>query len=404
LQPLASKKNHRLIKHPAPDLSVRADGTRLKQILMNLIGNAVKFTPEGGTIELAAKKVGDQVRLEVRDSGPGIPPDEQKRIFEAFYRLTQNAKAAEGSGLGLAITQRLVELHGGHLGLESQPGIGSCFYFTLPLVPSVEPRPEPQVGGTDSQASSARILVVEDDQTAAMLLEAQLISAGYEVTVCVEPRRAVEMAAELQPSAVTMDIVMKPVNGWQILTALKSDRRTAQIPVIVVTIVDQPSTGALLGADEYVVKPVEKLVLLSAVDRCLKRSSRSGAPTILVVEDHPPTREFIAESLMHRGYLVEIAGDGAAARNRIARGLPHLVILDLILPDVSGFELLAEWRSNPSTADLTVFVLTSKDLTQGEREYLESNSAALLRKSDRWQDMLFQHLRHVVPPELVTKS
>jgi signal transduction histidine kinase/DNA-binding response OmpR family regulator len=404
LQPLASKKNHHLIKHPAPGLSVRADGTRLKQILMNLIGNAVKFTPDGGTIELAAKKIDDHVRLEVRDSGPGIPPDEQKRIFEAFYRLTQNAKAAEGSGLGLAITQRLVELHGGKLGLESEPGMGSCFFFTLPLVPSVEPRMEIETADEHVRRSVAKVLVVEDDRTAATLLETQLVSAGYEVILCTEPARAVEMAAELQPSAVTMDIVMKPINGWQVLTALKSDRRTAQIPVIVVTIVDQPSTGALLGADEYVVKPVEKLVLLSAVDRCLRRSSRSGQPSILVVEDHPPTREFIAESLMHRGYLVEIAADGAAARSRIARGLPGLVILDLILPDVSGFDLLAEWRANPSTAELAVFVLTSKDLTPAEKEYLESNSAALLRKSGRWQDVLFQQLKQVVPPELVTKS
>jgi len=136
----------------------------------------------------------------------------------------------------------------------------------------------------------------------------------------------------------------------------------------------------------------------------LRRSSRSGPPSILVVEDHAPTREFIAESLMHRGYLVEIAADGAAARSRIARGLPGLVILDLILPDVSGFDLLAEWRANPSTAELAVFVLTSKDLTPAEKEYLESNSAALLRKSGRWQDVLFQQLKQVVPPELVTKS
>jgi signal transduction histidine kinase/DNA-binding response OmpR family regulator len=404
LQPLASKKNHSLIKHPAPGLSVRADGTRLKQILMNLIGNAVKFTPDGGTIELAAKKIDDHVRLEVRDSGPGIPPDEQKRIFEAFYRLTQNAKAAEGSGLGLAITQRLVELHGGKLGLESEPGRGSCFFFTLPLVPSVEPRVEIETADEHVRRSVAKVLVVEDDRVAATLLETQLVSAGYQVILCTEPARAVEMAAELQPSAVTMDIVMKPINGWQILTALKSDRRTAQIPVIVVTIVDQPSTGALLGADEYVVKPVEKLVLLSAVDRCLRRSSRSGPPSILVVEDHPPTREFIAESLTHRGYQVEVAADGAAARSRIAQGLPGLVILDLILPDVSGFDLLAEWRANPSTAELAVFVLTSKDLTQAEKEYLESNSSALLRKSSRWQDVLFQQLKQVVPPELVAKS
>jgi signal transduction histidine kinase/DNA-binding response OmpR family regulator len=404
LQPLASKKHHHLVKHPAPGLSVRADATRLKQILMNLIGNAVKFTPDGGTIELAAKKIDDHVRLEVRDSGPGIPPHEQKRIFEAFYRLTQNTKAAEGSGLGLAITQRLVELHGGKLGLESEPGMGSCFFFTLPLVPSIEPRREIETADEHVRRSVAKVLVVEDDRTAATLLETQLVSAGYEVILCTEPARAVEMAAELQPSAVTTDIVMKPINGWQVLTALKSDRRTAQIPVIVVTIVDQPSTGALLGADEYVVKPVEKLVLLSAVDRCLRRSPRSGQLSILVVEDHAATREFIAESLMHRGYLVEIAADGAAARRRIARGLPGLVILDLILPDVSGFDLLAEWRANPSTAELAVFVLTSKDLTQAEKEYLESNSAALLRKSGRWQDVLFQQLKHVVPPELVTKS
>ena len=211
------------------------------------------------------------------------------------------------------------------------------------------------------------------------------------------------MAADLQPSAITVDIVMKPINGWQVLTALKSDRRTAQIPVIVVTVVDQPSTGALLGADEYIVKPVQKLVLLSAVDRCLTRSGHTGSRSVLIVEDHPPTREFIAESLMHRGYIVDVAVDGAAARARIAKGLPELVILDLILPDVSGFELLAEWRGNPSTAQLPVFVMTSKELTSAEREYLQANSSALLQKKERWQDSLFNQLQRVAPPALVEK-
>jgi signal transduction histidine kinase/DNA-binding response OmpR family regulator len=402
LHPLVSKKGHNLVKHAGPGLSVRADRTRLNQILMNLIGNAVKFTPEGGKIELAARKMGDLVRLEVRDSGPGIPPEEKKRIFEAFYRMTQNAKAAEGSGLGLAITQRLVELHGGELGLESEPGSGSCFYFTLPFVQSAEPRPE-QETGQKSSGAAARILVIEDDRTAATLLETQLVSAGYEVILCTKPDEAVKMAADLQPSAITVDIVMKPINGWQVLTALKSDRRTAQIPVIVVTVVDQPSTGALLGADEYIVKPVEKLVLLSAVDRCLSRSGHTGSRSVLIVEDHPPTREFIAESLMHRGYIVDVAVDGAAARARIAKGLPELVILDLILPDVSGFELLAEWRGNPSTAQLPVFVMTSKELTSAEREYLQANSLALLQKKERWQDSLFNQLQRVAPPALVEK-
>ena len=402
LHPLVSKKGHTLVKHAGPGLSVRADRTRLNQILMNLIGNAVKFTPEGGKIELAARKMGDLVRLEVRDSGPGIPPEEKKRIFEAFYRMTQNAKAAEGSGLGLAITQRLVELHGGELGLDSEPGSGSCFYFTLPFVQSAEPRPE-QEPGQKSGGAAARILVIEDDRTAATLLETQLVSAGYEVILCTKSDEAVKMAADLQPSAITVDIVMKPINGWQVLTALKSDRRTAQIPVIVVTVVDQPSTGALLGADEYIVKPVQKLVLLSAVDRCLTRSGHTGSRSVLIVEDHPPTREFIAESLMHRGYIVDVAVDGAAARARIAKGLPELVILDLILPDVSGFELLAEWRGNPSTAQLPVFVMTSKELTSAEREYLQANSSALLQKKERWQDSLFNQLQRVAPPALAEK-
>ncbi len=404
LHPLISKKKHVVIKHATPELSVRADGMRLKQILMNLLGNAVKFTPEGGKIELAANRVGDLVRMEVRDSGPGIPPGEQKRIFEAFYRLGQNAKGAEGTGLGLAITQRLVELHGGHLGLESHPGSGSCFHFTLPFVASVEPREEPEIEHKSEDGVVAKILVVEDDRAAAMLLETQLLSAGYLVTVCREPERAVEMAIELQPAAVTMDIVMRPINGWQVLTALKSDRRTAHIPVIVVTIVDQPSTGALLGADEYIVKPVEKLVLLASVDRCLSRSGHTGLQSVLVVEDHPPTREFVAESLMHRGYLVDIAADGATARAKVAKSVPELVILDLILPDVSGFELLAQWRGNPSTADMPVFVLTNKELTLEEKEYLRANSAALLQKKDRWQEMLFRQLKKAVPPALVEKS
>jgi PAS domain S-box-containing protein len=406
LQPLVSKKRHVLERDAPPGLSVRADSTRLKQILMNLIANAVKFTPEGGKIELSARRIADAVRIDVRDTGPGIPPDEQQRIFEAFYRLSHSAKAPEGTGLGLAITQRLVELHGGQLGLESQVGEGSCFYFTLPYVPEVLPNTELELDSVAPVGPSSHILVVEDDKAAAALLEAQLVSAGYRVTVCTDPEKAVDLAVQLQPAAVTMDIVMKPINGWQVLTSLKSDRRTAHIPVIVVTIVDQPSAGALLGADEYIVKPVEKLVLLASVDRALSRSARSGPKSVLIVEDHPPTREFIAESLMHRGYLVDIAGDGAAARSRIAAGnaLPGLVILDLILPDANGLDLLAEWRGNPATADLPVFVLTSKDLTESEKQFLESHSAALLRKSDRWQDVLFRQLKRVVPPDVMTRS
>ena len=397
MRPLADKKSHTLLQRALPGLSVRADATRLKQILMNLIGNAIKFTPEGGKIELAAKRVGDFVRIEVRDSGPGIPPEEQQRIFDAFYRLRRSEKAAEGTGLGLAITQRLVQLHGGELGVESEVGSGSCFYFTLPFVPTyVAEAPGASESGAARSLAGSRILVVEDDSSAAQLLETQLASAGYVATVCREPQHALELAAELQPSAITIDIVMKPINGWELLSNLKSDSRTSQIPVIVVTIVDQPSTGALLGADEYIVKPVDKTTLLSAVKRCLSRPGAAPGRSILVIEDDEPTREFIAELLSKSGFAVRTAADGEQAQRQVHAALPELVILDLILPDVSGFQLLADWRRDPRTANLPVFVLTSKDLSSHEREYLRANSEALFQKQETWQDALLLRLERVM--------
>jgi PAS domain S-box-containing protein len=405
LRPLADKKAQTLVVHSSLDVSVRADATRFKQVLMNLVGNAIKFTPDGGKIELAAQQLGEVVRVEVRDSGPGIPLEEQQRIFEAFHRLRQSDKTSEGTGLGLAITRRLVELHGGRLGLESKPGSGSCFYFTLPITPTLQREEIPKLKPGLSPSSSPRILVIEDDLAAAQLLYSQLLSSGYEVLLCDNRARAVEMAVELQPDAITLDIMMKPVNGWELLSDLKSDARTSKIPVIVVTAVDQPATGALLGADEYIVKPVEKATLLAAVERCLNLRGKIGrGRPILVVEDDAPTREFIAELLSKHGYVVTTAADGLEARVQVAASLPELVILDLIMPNLSGFQLLAEWRSDSRTADLPVFVLTSKDLTAAEKVYLRTNAGAFFCKQERWQDALIRQLQRAVPPVLAEKS
>jgi len=405
LRPLSDKKCQTMLVKPSADLSVRADSMRFKQILMNLLGNAVKFTPDGGKIELSAQQAGDVVRVAVQDSGPGIPPEEQKLIFEAFYRLRQTGKAAEGTGLGLAITQRLVELQGGSLGLESQPGAGSRFFFTLPLVPTFEPE---NAGKAESKlhcGERPRILVIEDNFGAAHVIQAHLTSAGYDVVLCERPERALELATETKPSAITLDVIMKPVSGWEILAKLKSDPRTAAIPVIIVTVVDQPSTGALLGADEYIIKPVDKPRLLSAIERCLnKRGPLARARPILIVEDDTPTREFLAELLFQKGYTVVTAADGAEARAAVAASPPELVILDLILPKVSGFELLAEWRASSSTLELPVFVLTSKDLSPQEKDYIRTKSGMLFQKQEPWQDAMIRELQRAVSPVLAGKS
>jgi PAS domain S-box-containing protein len=397
LYPLAEKKSQVLLQKVEPNIHVHADAMRFKQVLTNLVGNAIKFTPERGRIELAARQVGGQVRIEVRDNGQGIPPEQQQRIFEAFVRLAQTGTATEGTGLGLAITARLVELHGSKLAIESQPGEGACFYFSLPFV-TVTPDQHPRTSVPVPRARKApRILVIEDNPATGQLIQSQLASSGYETLKCNQPERATEIAAEHQPDAITLDLLMKPVHGFEVLLQLKNDPRTSKIPVIVVTIVDQPSVGTALGADEYLIKPVDKATLLAAVERCLRsRGGAAPARTILVVEDDVSALEMIVELLKGYGYAVSTAVDGDQARASVAQSLPELVILDLVLPKVSGFELLAEWRSNPRTAELSVFVLTSKDLSKEEEKYVHAHAESLFRKQNSWREPLIKQLERVV--------
>jgi PAS domain S-box-containing protein len=398
MRPLADRKSQTLSQRNETGLHVRADATRLKQVLMNLVGNGIKFTPEGGHVELLARRRDDRVQIEVRDTGPGIPFEEQERIFEAFYRLQKSGEATEGTGLGLAITQRIVEMHGGKLALESQPGQGSCFYFSLPVDRDACDPADRTTEWEPKVDESPRVLVIEDDPVAWQLIQSQLVSSGYQAVHCSEPERAAEMAANLCPDAITLDLLMKPINGWEVLAGLKREQRTAKIPVIVVTIVDQPPVGAILGADEYLVKPVEKPALLAAVKRCLgEPKSPPSARPILVVEDDAPTREIISELLTTQGYNVAMAADGAQARDSVAASLPQIVILDLMLPKLSGLELISEWRANARTADLSVLVLTSKDLSREEEKYLRSNAEFLFRKQQPWQAALMQRLQRIAP-------
>jgi signal transduction histidine kinase/DNA-binding response OmpR family regulator len=405
LKPLAEKKSQILAQNSGAHLIARADITRLRQMLMNLAGNAIKFTPEGGRIELSAHEASGQIRVEVRDTGPGIPLEEQNQIFQAFYRLRQPGAAIEGTGLGLAITQRLAELHGSTLGLDSQSGQGSCFYFSLPIGAPLRHSQSSEAKARAIVGEAPKIVVIEDDRDAGLLIQANLASAGYETVVCDRPQDAVKMVAEMQPDVITLDLLMKPASGWEILLQLKRDPKTTCIPIIVVSIVDQPAIGTAFGADEYLVKPVDKASLLAAIRRCL--GLKLGPPSqrpILVVEDDTATREIIAELLTAQGYAVTTAEDGEQARAKMATALPELVILDLMLPKVSGFELLAEWRSKPRTADLPVFVLTSKDLTGEEEQYLRKHAESLFHKQQSWQQGLSQQLQRVLKVAPAVKS
>ena len=405
LRPLAEKKAQALSSDVDRGVTVHADATRFRQVLMNLVGNAIKFTPQNGHIELKAQVVENQIQVKVRDDGPGIPPAEQKRIFDAFYRLRKSGEAAEGTGLGLAITDSLVKLHGGTLGLESAPGKGSCFYFGLPMGTGTPAPNKSWPEGARKSSERAKVLIIDDDRTAITLIESQLTSSGYETYSCNQPEQALQAAAELQPQAITLDLLMKPTSGWEILLQLKNDARTANIPVIVVSVVDHASMGAAIGADEYLVKPVDRKTLLGAVERCIARREVSGpAGPILVVEDDVATREVIVELLSAKGYAVKSAADGIAARGEVASSLPDLVILDLMLPDVSGFELLAEWRANSRTSGIPVFVLTSKDLTEEEKRYLRDHAQSLFHKQESWQEELLKQLQRAMRKPQVART
>ena len=397
LRPLAEARRQELEALAEPGFAVRADPTRFKQVLTNLVANAIKFTPDGGRITLAAEKARDRLTISVRDTGPGISTSDHKKIFEGFYRSRENGRAIEGSGLGLAITQRLVALHHSKLELQSEPGSGSRFYFTLPLIPHFSREATPGSLPGTSAFHPGKILVVEDDPGSADLIQSHLTSSGYEVVVCKDSQFAVAMAAELQPGAITLDILMTPVTGWDLLVKLRNDPRTGEIPIVVVTIVDQRSLGTTLGADEYLVKPVERASLLAAVDRCMRSRRCSTAPNdVLVVEDDTQTREVLSEMLAQQGYQVSTAEDGAQARDKIARALPALVILDLILPKVSGFELLSEWHSAQRTAAMPVFILTNKDLSSEEESYLRAHAESLVKKQVYWKDTLLVQIRRVL--------
>ncbi len=399
LQPLAGQKEQSLVSQVEAKLHVRADAMRFKQVLLNLVGNAIKFTPNGGRIEVNSCLVNGQVRVEVRDNGPGIPVEAQQCIFEAFYRKAHAGEAQEGTGLGLAICTRLVEMQGGKLGLESENGRGACFYFTLPSAGSAAEAAAPALTAKVRSGKAPRILVIEDDVAAAQLIVSQLESSGYEAVCCEDPEHAAAVAAELQPDAITLDVLMKPVHGLQVLRELKEDPRTSGIPVIIMSILDPPFEGSVLGVDEYLVKPVEKSVLLAAVERCL-RAHEAGTPhqPILVVEDDAACREMICELLAAQGYALSSVGDGVAAYDFVQRRLPGLVILDLLLPKMRGLELLAEWRGNSRTAGLPVFVLTGKNLTSGEEKYIRAHAQSLLRKQQSWRKELIRELERMIHP------
>jgi PAS domain S-box-containing protein len=394
---LAADKGLHLDIRVSSGLELHADKSRFKQILENLLSNAVKFTPAGGSITVDAHADGTLLRLDVRDTGIGIPPDEIETIFETFHQAAATTKGIrEGTGLGLAITKRLVELHQGRIWVESEVGQGSRFSVEMPLRPAHETRePHVSLGGAQLRREKPLVLIVEDEDPARELLTSYLEPEGYDVAWVSSGTDALIRAHQLQPDAITLDIRLGDSSGWEILHQLKQDPETTHIPVVVISILDEAETGFALGASDYLVKPIDKKSLLVILRKHVSLPSK-GAARLLVVDDDTETRYLLSAMLDAEGYTTLLAASGKQALDILSRVSPAAILLDLLMPEMDGFEVLRRIREDRMSRDIPVFVLTAKDLTEQDLNNLAGQTRALFLKGDAWREALIAQLRRAV--------
>jgi signal transduction histidine kinase len=380
------------------------DPLRVRQVLMNLLSNAFKFTARG-FVEVELRPISeDRFRLVVRDTGIGIEPDSLGIIFERFRQADgSSTREAGGAGLGLSIVRQIVKLLGGEIEVSSSVGEGSTFSITLPLT-APEPAGDvaettrtPVIAGAEAaQAATAAgtegngtgaplVIVIEDDADTAALLTSSIERAGYQVRRAGNGSEGLRLVRELDPVAVTLDVMMPGMDGWRVLQTMKADRKMASVPVIVCSIVDNRPLGYSLGASDYLLKPVDPERLSAVLDRVSVRGDGDDEDEgfVLVVDDEHGVRELLAASLKQAGYQVKIAPSGETALRIVARQRPRAVLCDLMMPNgMTGFEFIARLRAEAALADVPVVVITGKDLTADDRRFISGQIADVIRKGE----------------------
>jgi signal transduction histidine kinase/CheY-like chemotaxis protein len=409
IRPLAMDKNIRVEQEVETNCPVFADRVRFKQILYNLLSNAVKFTPKGGRIDIGCLRVEDFVCISVTDTGIGIRPEDQGIVFEEFRQVEGTTGGhSEGTGLGLAITKRLVEQQGGKISLESEAEKGSRFTFTVPVGSTIfsqlVPVDEPANPASATAASREKpLILVVDDEAPSRELLATYLDSEYRIVMAESGAEAVKKAQQLRPDAITLDVMMPGGTGFETLVALTRASETANIPIIIVSIVDQKQVGFALGAADYLIKPIRKPVLLETIRKHVLPHADDDSE-ILLVDDDPKTLELLEEALGSAGYDTQSVQSGARALEVLSSKLVSAVLLDLLMPGMDGFELIRHVREQPTLKELPIFVMTAKSLTPDEIALLGRETKALFHKNGSWQQQLMVEVGRVVRRRKMAKS
>jgi signal transduction histidine kinase/CheY-like chemotaxis protein len=396
VQPLMANNGNTLEVRCGSDLAtLRSDQTKVRQILLNLLSNAAKFTTEGRvTVEARRLMEGasDQVELKVSDSGIGMTPEQLTGLFQPFSQAdASTTRNYGGTGLGLAITQHFCRMLGGDIGVESEVGKGSTFTIRVPAIcPSAPPRRAEAVA---QRTVTGTVLLVDDERVAGNVLGRALTQEGYRVVRAAGGEEGLRHAREDKPDAIILDVITPDLDGWSILRSLKTDPQLSEIPVILVTLMGDRDMGFALGAAEYLTKPINPKELIRLLARVQRREI---APDVLIVDDDQTTRDVLRRMLIKEGWTVREAANGTEGLEQLARAVPAVMVLDLMMPGVDGFEVLRAVRQDPSWRDLPVVIVTSKDLSKEELEWLRGNAIDVFQKGAYSRAELISAVRAMV--------
>jgi CheY-like chemotaxis protein len=405
IEPLLQKRRNRLDVQAAPNLgSMHADLTKVRQTLFNLLSNANKFT-EDGTVTLnvtrAQEDGQDWLTVQIHDTGIGMTQEQLAKLFQTFTQAdASTTRKYGGTGLGLAITRHLCRMMGGEVGVASAVGKGTTFTVRLPAhVSTAVPREtavRPTIAFSLAQYRGT-VLVIDDDPGVRDMMTRFLVKKQFRALLAADGEEGLRLAREHHPDVITLDVMMPRLDGWAVLGALKSDPDLAGIPVILVTILDDQNLGYMLGAAEYMTKPIDRQRLAALL---AKYRPGSAAPKVLLVEDDEAVRRVLRAFLQQQGWTVAEAVNGEHGLLAVQQNPPDVILLDLMMPVMDGFEFLEALKQNAHGHSIPVIILTSKELTAEERDRLQGKVQKILSKGAHQRDELLRQVESLLAATL----